>query len=249
MHKGLFSGLFFFLLCIILTGCSSMYVPNVPNTPMLSADGELHAAAHISLKGNASFNSAYAVSDHFSVMLNGSFMNRDRERRDFSQNLLEAAGGYYTTFGSEGSRILEIYSGLGRGSSLRVLREVTTEGLVSNERQQVSFSKFFLQANYSSKRKKSLKLFGTAYPINYGTALRISHMKMRDFKVNDIKQEGEDNIFFEPVFFTRLQLNRAVQLQYTSGSNFGLKNRDYLTAGSSVFTLGIAINVGGIVRP
>lgn len=244
-------GLFFFLLLIagFISGCSSIYVPNVPNTPMLSSNGELHGGVHISPKGNASFNSAYAVSDHFSVMLNGSFMNRDREKKDFTQNLLEAAGGYYTTFGADDSRVLEIYSGIGRGSSVRILREVDPQGFISNERQQVSFNKFFVQANYSSKRKKSLKLFGTKYPLNYGTALRISHVTMRDFKINDLEQQGEDNLFFEPVFFTRLQLNRAVQVQYTSGSNFGLKNRDYMTAGSSVFTLGVAINVGGLVLP
>jgi hypothetical protein len=34
-------------------------------------------------------------------------------------------------------------------------------------------------------------------------------------------------------------------LQYTTGSNFGLKNRDFLTAGSSVFTLGLIVNLGG----
>jgi hypothetical protein len=244
MQRGFY---FLFLLIInVLAGCSSIYVPNVPNTPMLSANGELHASAHISLKGNASFNSAYAVSDHFSVMLNGSFMNRDRAKKDFGQSLLEAGGGYYTTFGSDKSRILEIYSGLGRGSSLRIKREVTSEGIISSERQQVAFGKFFLQANYSSKRKNSLRLFAQEFPLSYGTALRISHLRMRDFKINDVDQQLEDNIFFEPVFFTRMQLNRAVRLQYTSGSNFGLKNRDHLTAGSSVFTLGVVINVGGL---
>lgn len=176
-------------------------------------------------------------------------MNRDREKKDFNQNLLEAAGGYYTTFGADNSRILEIYTGFGRGNSLRIVREVNSEGFVSNERQQVAFGKFFVQANYSSKKKKSLKLFGTRYPLNYGTALRVSHVNMRNFKINDLEQQGEDNIFFEPVFFTRLQLNRAVQLQYTSGSNFGLKNRDFMTAGSSVFTLGVAINVAGLALP
>ena len=63
---------------------------------------------------------------------------------------------------------------------------------------------------------------------------------------NDILQENEDNVFFEPVFFTRLKVNEAVQLQYTSGSNIGLKNRKFLTAGSSVFTFGVVINVGGL---
>jgi hypothetical protein len=70
---------------------------------------------------------------------------------------------------------------------------------------------------------------------------------MTDFMRNNIAQPLEDNIFIEPVFFTRLKLNQNIQLQYTSGSNFGLKNRDFLTAGNSVFTLGIVVNVGGTI--
>ena len=68
---------------------------------------------------------------------------------------------------------------------------------------------------------------------------------MIDFTRNNINQPFEDNIFIEPVFFTRLKLNENLQLQYASGSNFGLKNRDFLNAGNSVLTFGVVWNIGG----
>ena len=69
---------------------------------------------------------------------------------------------------------------------------------------------------------------------------------MDEFYRNDLKQPTEDNIFLEPIFFTRVVLNPAVQIQYTSGSNFGLRNRKFLTAGNSVFSLGFIINANGL---
>jgi hypothetical protein len=67
---------------------------------------------------------------------------------------------------------------------------------------------------------------------------------MAEFIRNDIAQPTEDNIFLEPIFFTRILLTPSVQLQYTSGWNFGLKNREFMTAGNSVSSFGFVINVG-----
>lgn len=212
---------------------------------MLSSKGELSASGHISIKGNASFNSAYAVSDHFGVLLNGSVMNSNRTKKDFTHNLLETGAGYFTTFGANKDRVLEIYAGFGSGNSERIYKEKTEAGLATTDRQEFAFGKYFMQVNYSSKDKKNLKLFGKNFPLNYGTAVRASYVNMKEFIRNDLDQPTEDNIFIEPVFFTRMALNRTVQIQYTSGSNFGLKNRKFLTAGSSVFTVGLVINVGG----
>ncbi|WP_423146080.1 hypothetical protein [Rubrolithibacter danxiaensis] len=233
------------LVCLVLfSGCSSLYMPNVPNTPMLSTKGEVYTAAHITLKGNASFNSAYAVSNHFGLLLNGSFMNSDRTRKDFRHSLLEAGAGYFTAFGTKKDRILEIYTGFGRGSSERTYKDRTEEGIVPYDRQETTFNKFFVQVNYSSKNKKSLKLFKKKFPLNYGTALRASYINMKTFIRNDAAQPLEDNLFLEPVFFTRMVLSPSVQLQFTSGSNFGIKDRKFLTAGNSVLSGGIVINVG-----
>ncbi len=241
----------FYLSCFtfFLSSCSSVYMPNVPNTPMLSSRGELNAAAHVTLKGNVSVNSAYAASEHFALLLNGSVMNNNKTKKDFKHNLIETGVGYFTTFGPDKTRILEIYAGLGKGNSERVYKDKTLTGLITEDRQEVNFNKTFFQVNYSSKRKQDLKLFGARFPLNYGTALRVSYIKMTEFIRNDIAQPQEDNIFIEPVFFTRMAISNGVQIQYTTGSNFGLKNRKFLTAGNSVFSLGMVIGVGGKKMP
>lgn len=228
-----------------LASCSSVYMPNVPNSPMLSAKNEIHASGHISLKGNLSFNTAYAVSDHIGVLFNGAFINQTKNKKDFSQDLVEAGAGYYTTFGADNKRILEIYGGFGTGTTQRIYRSFENNGSVTTDLQNFKFNKSFLQIDYSTKEKNSLTLFSKKFPLNYGTTFRISHVSMTKFDRNNIAQPLEDNIFIEPVFFTRLKLNQNLQLQYTTGSNFGLKNRDFMTAGSSVFTFGVIVNLGG----
>lgn len=242
MNKNIFSA---FGLLLTLSSCSSLYMPNVPNTPMLSQKGELHASGHISLKGNASLNTAYAVSNNFGLILNGAFINRDQRKKDYRQNLLEIGGGYFTTFGPESNRILEIYAGLGRGESERIFNKGNSAGQMIFNREEMTFSKGFLQVNYSSKEERSLHLFKKNFPLNYGTAIRGSYLNMKKFKIDGLDQDKEDNIFIEPLFFTRMRLSDAVQLQYTTGTTIGLKNREYLTAGNSVFSVGVVINVGG----
>ncbi|WP_026898053.1 hypothetical protein [Daejeonella oryzae] len=228
-----------------LSSCSSVYLPNVPDSPMLTEQGEFHAAGHISLKGNISVNSAYALSDNIGVIMSASTMDNNRVNKEFNHQMLEAGIGYFTTFGSQKDRIFEVYSGYGKGNSDRMIKDRTDEGVLFYDRQETKFKKYFVQVNYSSKDKKNLKLFGKAYPLNYGTVLRASYINMTEFIRSGVLQPTEDNIFLEPVFFTRMVINPNIQLQYTSGSNIGLKNRKYLTAGSSVFSFGVIVNLGG----
>ncbi|UKT65519.1 hypothetical protein [Pedobacter mucosus] len=232
-------------LALLVTGCSSVYMPNVPNTPMLSKQGEFSGGGHISLKGNTSINGAYAVSDHIGVLFSGSTMNSEKRTKDFGHKLIEIGGGYFNTFGPDNNRIIEIYGGVGKGWSDITFRDFKDEVLIKNEVQEVDYRKSFVQVNYSSKKKDNLKLFGTNFPINYGTALRISHVKMDRFFLNGVVQPKEDNIFFEPIFFTRMALSKIIQLQYTTSSNIGLKSRKYMSAGNSIFTIGVVVNVGG----
>lgn len=235
---------------LLLAGCgTSAYMPNVPNVPMFTKKGELSAGGHVTLKGNITFNTAYAVSDHFAVLLNGSMLSTEGRKRDMRHNLLEAGGGYFTTFGTNNNRVLEVYGGIGTGSSDRTEKEENGEsGVMTYKRHEASYSKYFVQVNFSSKRKKALHLFNRDFPLNYGTALRASYVNMNDYTLNNVAGKEEDNIFLEPIFYTRLTLTPAVQLQYTSGTNIGLKNRETLTAAYSIFSLGFVINVGGLEK-
>ena len=237
--------IFCLFLLAILTSCSSIYIPSVPNTPMLTTQGEIAAGAHISLKGNFNFNSAYAVSNHFAVLANGASMSNEKDKRDIKHKMLEIGAGYFNTFGPDNNRILEIYAGFGSGKSERLFREFDKDDfLLSTDLQKSKYDKKFIQVNYSSKKVDNLRLFGVDFGLNYGTALRMSFIKTNDFFRNGVLQQNEENIFFEPVFFTRMVLSDEVQLQYTSGSNFGLKSRKFLNAGNSVFSVGVVVNLG-----
>jgi len=233
-----------FLAVILCSSCSSIYIPSVPNTPMLTTQGEIAAGAHMSLKGNFNFNSAYAFSNHFAVLANGAYMNNEKTKKDIKHKMVEIGGGYFDTFGPDNNRILEIYAGIGSGRNTRFFREFDNDVLISTDLQEAKYDKQFIQVNYSSKKKKNLHLFGVDFGLNYGTALRMSFVKTKDFYSNNQLQANESNIFFEPVFFTRMILSDQVQLQYTSGSNFGLKSRKFLNAGNSVFSVGAVVNLG-----
>lgn len=230
---------------LALSSCSSIYMPSVPNTPMLTTQGEIAAGAHISLKGNANFNSAYAISNHFAILANGAYLNNEATKKDIKHKMIEFGAGYFDTFGPDNNRILEIYAGVGSGKSHRLFREFDEQKiLLSTDLYDSKYDKQFIQVNYSSKKKDKLRLFGVNFALNYGTALRMSFVKTNDFFRNGVKQPNEDNVFLEPVFFTRMILSDEVQLQYTSGSNFGLKNRKFLNAGNSVFSVGAVVNLG-----
>lgn len=236
---------FTLIILMLLSSCASIYLPSVPNTPMLTTQGEIAAGAHISLKGNFNFNSAYAVSNHVAVMANGAFMNNEQTKKDIKHKMVEIGAGYFNTFGPDNNRILEIYGGVGSGKSERLFRELgQNDALLSTDFQKSNYDKKFIQVNYSSKKKNRLRLFGVNFGLNYGTALRMSFVKTNDFYRNNVLQPNEDNIFIEPVFFTRMILSDQVQLQYTSGSNFGLKSRKFLNAGNSVFSVGAVVNLG-----
>ncbi|MDQ1138845.1 hypothetical protein [Pedobacter agri] len=146
------------ILALFASSCSSVYMPNVPNTPMLSKQGEFSGGGHISLKGNASINGAYAVSNHIGVLFSGSTMNSERKSKDFGHKLVEIGGGYFDTFGPDNNRIIEIYAGVGKGWSDITFRDFKNDVLVSSELQEVDYRKSFLQVNYSSKKEKQFKV-------------------------------------------------------------------------------------------
>lgn len=229
----------------LFSSCSSVYMPNVPATPMFQEKGEGYVAANVNTKGNISANVGVAISDHLAIIANGSSVNKGANSNNhFKQRLVEGALGYYTKIGKTKLQIFEIYGGFGGGNSKDIDQRATIIGYEPVESKDIDFNKIFVQVNYSSTRKKKINLFGEKRTLNYGTAIRVSRISMTDFSIDEVRQEGEENYFIEPIFFTRMQLVKGLQLQYTTGFNVGLVKNDYLKAGNSVFTLGISYNFG-----
>lgn len=236
----LFARLGFCLSLLFLTGCASLYFPPPPQVPLLTQQGEFSGGLHSNFSGNTSVQGAYAVTDGLGVIGSASFLHRSKPKVAENFDFVELGAGYFTRLNDQ--RVLEIYAGYGLGASDRTKR--TREGVVE-QRQEANLEKVFLQVNYSAKKLRTLHLFGGHFPLTYGTALRLSHVQLNNFKLDGVTAPGEDNIFLEPITFTRVRIAGPVQLQFISGGNFGLKSRDYLRAANAVFQLGMVVNLGG----
>lgn len=228
----------------VVSSCSSIYMPNVPATPMFAKQGEAYVAAHTNIKGNLSGTAAVAVGNHVALLANGSYINNNQGNQQFKQYLYEGGIGYFTTIGKERNKILEVYGGYGLGNTRDADTRATTTGMDPVETREMDFDKIFVQVNYSRKKDR-VRLLGRERQFNYGTAIRASRIKMSSFEIDGLPNNLEENLFIEPVFFTRMELNRNFQLQYTNGFNIGVVNNEYLKAGNAVFTLGLIYKLSG----
>ena len=228
-----------------LSSCSSLYLPNVPATPMLRDQGEVFVAGHINPKGQLSGSAAVAITDHIAVLGNGSFVDHGlKSNEHLKQWLAEGALGYFTKVGQQKRRTFELYAGYGIGHALQEDKRATTQGFEAVESREMDFNKIFLQVNYSSTRDRKVNVFDKERELSYGTTIRVSRIAMDNFQLDGVDAPKEENFLVEPVFYTRLQLNKGLHLQYSSGFNIGLNNNEYLKAGNSILTLGLIYNFG-----
>lgn len=228
-----------------LSSCSSMYLPNVPATPMFNNQGEVYLAAHINPKGHLSGSAAVALTDHVAVLASGSYIDHGfKSNKYMKQWLTEGAIGYFTKVGQQNRRTIELYTGYGIGYSMQDDKRATTKGFEAVETRQMDFNKLFLQVNYSSTRDRKVNLLNKERELSYGTTIRASRIAMDQFLLNGEEAANEEVFLIEPVFYTRLQLNKGLHLQYSSGFNIGLNNKDYLKAGNSILTLGVVYSLG-----
>ncbi|NQD72219.1 hypothetical protein HP439_15955, partial [Sphingobacterium shayense] len=101
---------FLLIIFIVTTGCSSIYMPNVPATPMFKQRGEAYLAAHANVKGNISANTGVAFGKNLAIIANGSYIDRGSSRSNelFKQYLIEGGIGYFTTMGKLKLQVLEV---------------------------------------------------------------------------------------------------------------------------------------------
>lgn len=231
--------------------CSSLYFPPPPQVPLLTQKGEWSASLHSNFSQNTSLQGAYAVADHIGVMGSASFLHSDKKQSFFGNkdnrqtedhDFVEGGVGYFTRLRQD-RRVLEVYGGIGAGNTKYT--EYTRETNVPTEVREGKLTKYFVQVNYTSKEKKSFHVLGRDWPFTYGTALRASYVQLNDLRLNGLAHAPEDNVFLEPITYTRIEVIGPVQLQMISGCNFGLRHRKYLKAANSVFQLGVVVNLGG----
>jgi hypothetical protein len=108
--------------------CSpEIYNANALNVPLLSKRGNAKVSLGTSFPYNNNLQSAYAVSDHVGLMLNGMYHDFKRTYTPFLsstsrtdrhvESFIEAGLGYYSTIGNSSRWRWECYGGYGIGKS------------------------------------------------------------------------------------------------------------------------------------
>jgi hypothetical protein len=226
---------------LVFSGCASLYFPPPPHAPLLTHKGEFVGGISTNQHHNFALQGAYAVADHIAVAGTFSSLHRNKGSNTNDVDFGEASVGYFTRLPDQ--RVLEVYLGAGGGRTSRTERnkeDVTIKTLNGN------LTKYFAQVNYAKKKTETLHLFKRDFPVSYGAAMRLSYLELSDFHINKDLQTPANNLFFEPITFTRVQVAGPVQLQLMSGQIFGFRSNKYLKAANSVFQLGIILNLGDV---
>ncbi|MEP6681893.1 MAG: hypothetical protein ABJA35_01485, partial [Parafilimonas sp.] len=114
---------------VIFTTCTSCvhyyYAPNSNNVPLFKEKNEVRVSAqYVETGGDVDLESAdgieiqtaYAVSNNAAVQLNFLSAGKTDEDGSGSGTYIEAAGGYFKTFGRKKKFVFETYAGAGFGS-------------------------------------------------------------------------------------------------------------------------------------
>ncbi len=202
------------------TSCAPAYIPNVANTPMFSNKGELQAAIYTGSSG-IDPQLAYAVTDHFGIMANGSFRDtKDDEDYHSRHNLIEVGGGYFTSIGYNAR--FEAFGGYGFGSL-----QSEYENELWSDYADVNHNKFFIQPGFGI----------TSKVFDAGLASRLVIMNMTQ---DDASRTG---VFLEPVLTARLGF-RNLRFISQMGVSFQL-NEDAAPVNYQplIFSLGLQLNL------
>lgn len=136
------------LLICLISSCAPAYIPNVVNAPLLSNKGEFQGSLNYGISG---FDPqvSYAVTDHFGLMMNGSFENETSDSSDYyhKHNFVELGAGYFEKI----NRFhYEFYGGAGFGNMQSQYDDV--DGLFYNYAN-VNMKRIFIQQSIGFRWK------------------------------------------------------------------------------------------------
>jgi hypothetical protein len=174
--------LLYAIVILILNSCAPAYVPNVLNAPMLTNKNEVQVAIHA---GTSGFDpqAAYAITNHFGVMANASFMDAtsDSTNSYHKHGFAEFGAGYFTSFAKRFK--FETFGGAGFGK----LSALYDNGLWTS-RSQVDITRYFIQPTLGI----------TSKVVDFGISARLALVNMKQ------ETKSTTGLMFEPAATLKL---------------------------------------------
>lgn len=218
----------------LLTACAPVYVPNVRNSPMFTKAGEFQASMQF---GNGfEAQSAFAVTDHFGLMTNYSYVDRTgvEEPDDYLRHrFFEGGLGYFS--GGQDS-FFEVFAGYGkgRGSTYNEYEFFGNQAVTATGK----YERYFLQPAFGVNKR----VFDFAF---------VSRFSLVDFyefsnEVSSRSIREEPKFFFEPALVARINFarNHMFALMQT-GASVGLSENTYFDHRAFAVSMGLGFRLGG----
>ncbi len=225
------------VLVLIITSCTTMYVPTMQAVPMFENKGDLQATV-----STRNVQLAYAPTNGFGFFLDA--YNRNGKPFVFSDD--KAGSWHLRSYAMEGAVGIfqkqetyrtEIFVGYGQGFSSITYWEGSSSWRAEHGGSS-SFNKYFIQPNVS---------FGNG-DIKGSFSLRLSSLNFYNFQDLNGATISHQAIFFEPSFTLRKKIefmSFKVQLQYSAvSSDFSDHNSKYVPyKNSALLFLGIDVHL------
>ncbi|GEP94318.1 hypothetical protein [Chitinophaga cymbidii] len=208
------------LLLICLTGCySPIYLPNQVNAPLLKEKNEWKINV-----APSNWQAAYAVTDHFAVMLNGMYswerfgthtasndsglFDHDSPFTRPEGGFAEVGAGYFTTIVDHPERplIFDVFAGYGAGGFTVIDRSYYVErniALRKDHTVRTTFHKFFIQPGIGMRHERVELSFNPRFTLltGYNSRAGILVDNYRDYLNRGL---GKTVWLYEPALTLRL---------------------------------------------
>jgi len=221
-----------FFSIIFLTSCSTIYVPNAINTPLLSKKNESVIGINTGITGT-DLHSSYAITNSFAIMLNYSRINQGDQEK-LKQNFGEVAIGYFKNLNN--SNVTEFFLGMGYGETSSIGKIIYKDYIYEEIKADSKFYRFFAQLDFGIKGKI----------IETGISLRSSYVYFSNIKFsNSIFNEeiSLNNIFVTPAFFFRIG-SPIFKIQAQIGYSQLVSKSSFTIYQPLIMSLGVAIRFG-----
>jgi len=227
---------FFFIALLAVSACAPVYVPNVRNSPMFTKGGEFQAS--IQFGNGIEAQSAFAITEHFGVMVNYAFIDRNSFNPDKPDNYLrhkffEGGAGYFVN--NEDS-FFEVFAGFGKGkgSSYATYQFFGAQSDLATGR----YDRFFLQPAFGLNKKV----------MNISFAPRFSLVDFYEFsnETSSYPIDEKATFLFEPAVIGRVNFaNNHMFFTFQTGASLGMSTDVYFDRRTFQLSMGLGLRLGG----
>ena len=220
---------------LAVSACAPVYVPNVRNSPMFTKGGEFQAS--IQLGNGIEGQSAFAITDHFGVMANYSYINAtDLENEDnyLRHKFFEGALGY---FANKDNSFFEVFAGYGRGTAT-TYESYDFFGTRDADAATGRYHRYFLQPAFGVNKDE----------VQFSFAPRISMVDFYEFSTELLRTavEEEPKFLFVPAVIGRINFaNNHMFATFQAGASLAMSENIYFDRRKFQLAAGLGFRLGG----